>query len=283
MIENKKGLTGKTIVLIEDNLFLSDVIVKKLQLSGATVYKFSNGLEGLAAIRTHKPDLVLLDIMMPVMNGYEVLQVMHSEGLTDQVPVVVISNSGQPVEIQRVRQLGIKDYLVKADFEPNDVLRKVYEILGLEPSELASPTIEPEILTEDASVPDPGSPKVMVVEDDPLLRNLLSVKLSSTHCPYMFANDGTQAVDLIRKFGPDIIILDLMLPGKDGFEVLEEIKQDDKLKKIPVVIFSNKNSEQDRSRAQQLGVERFYVKAMTDLPTFVDEVLRIAKMFKKAK
>lgn len=282
MNENSKGLTGKIIVLIEDNLFLSDVIVKKLELSGATVFHFSNGLEGLAAIRTHKPDLVLLDIMMPVMNGYEVLQVMHSEGLTDQIPVVVISNSGQPVEIQRVRQLGIKDYLVKADFEPSDVLRKVYEILGLEPSELASPTIEPEMMEKDVEVV-PGNPKVMVVEDDPLLRNLLSVKLSSTHCPYMFANDGTVAVDLIRKFNPDIIILDLMLPGKDGFEILEEIKDDPALKKIPVVIFSNKNSEQDRSRAQELGVERFYVKAMTDLPAFVEEVLRIAKMFKKAK
>lgn len=282
MNKTEKGLTGKIIVLIEDNLFLSDVIVKKLQLSGATVHHFANGLEGLAAIRTHKPDLVLLDIMMPVMNGYEVLQVMHSEGLTDQIPVVVISNSGQPVEIQRVRQLGIKDYLVKADFEPNDVLRKVYEILGLETSELASPTIEPEF-SEPMNKIEPGNPKVMVVEDDPLLRNLLSVKLSSTHCPYMFSNEGTNAIKLIKQFRPDIIILDIMLPGKDGFEVLEELKGDEDLKIIPVVIFSNKNSEQDRSRAQELGVERFYVKAMTDLPVFVDEVLKIAKVFKETK
>ena len=95
-------LQGATIVLLEDDEFLAEVIVRKLTTVGANIKRFRNGLEGLAAIRQFNPDLVLLDIMMPIMNGYEVLEVMKNENLIDEIPVIVVSNSGLPVEIDRV-------------------------------------------------------------------------------------------------------------------------------------------------------------------------------------
>lgn len=265
----KKALDEKKVVLIEDNLFLSDIITKKLNFHGATVNRFSNGLEGLAGVRKEMPDLLLLDIAMPVMNGYEVLQVMHAEKLTEKIPVIVISNSGQPVEIERVKQLGVKDYLVKANFEPNEVLKKVFAVMNIDGGDATTGklgNVEAEYT----------GPKVMIVEDDPLLRNLLSVKLAKAHCPHMFSSDGSEAVDLIRQYQPKIIILDLMLPGKTGFEILQELKTDNGLKDIPVVIFSNKSSETEKGKAKELGAVDYFVKAMTDLGEFVEQLKKIA-------
>ena len=73
---SKDILQGANIVLLEDDEFLAEVIVRKLTAVGANIRRYRNGLEGLAAIRQYTPELVLLDIMMPIMNGYEVLQVL---------------------------------------------------------------------------------------------------------------------------------------------------------------------------------------------------------------
>jgi CheY-like chemotaxis protein len=96
----KDILQGAHIILLEDDEFLAEVIVRKLSAVGADVKRYRNGLEGLAAIRQMSPDLILLDIMMPIMNGYEVLQVMSEEHLIDEIPVMVVSNSGQPRSIR---------------------------------------------------------------------------------------------------------------------------------------------------------------------------------------
>lgn len=266
---SERALTGKKVILIEDNLFLSDIITKKLSFHGADITRYSNGLEGLAGVRSSNPDLVLLDIAMPVMNGYEVLQVMYAEKLTEKIPVIVISNSGQPVEIERVKQLGVRDYLVKANFEPSEVLDKVFDVLGVGRSESSTAGGETDAYEKGI--------KVMVVEDDPLLRNLLSVKLAKSGCPHMFSSDGSEAVDLIRQYQPNVVVLDLMLPGKTGFEILEELKADDGLKDIPVVIFSNKSSDNEKERAIELGAANYFVKAMTDLGEFVVELKSVAK------
>jgi DNA-binding response OmpR family regulator len=273
-------LQNKTVVLIEDNELLSKIIIQKLQLLGANVYHYSNGLEGLAGVRHFQPDLVLLDILLPVMNGYEVLQVMQNEQMTERYPVLVISNSGQPVELARVHQLGAKDYLVKADFTPDEVLDKARVILQNHaqskgaPVPVAKPT-EPvseapknttEVAVADNTPNGKGQIRVIVVEDDPMLRNMLSMKFSKQDdFIFMFVSDGSQAVETIRSFAPAVVVLDLMLPGMNGLEILAELKKDPETQTIPVLILTNKSDDEDKQKARELGAEKYLIKAMTDL------------------
>jgi DNA-binding response OmpR family regulator len=265
-------LKDKKIFLIEDNQMLAEVVLRKLKTLTNEVRHYTNGLEGLAAIRHYKPDLVLLDIMLPVMNGYEVLQIMHTEKLTEIHPVLVISNSGQPVEIARIHELGAKDYLVKADFTPNEVIDKARLVLqnqSLAKRSTDEQYINPTPLTgsspqSEATLPT-EPPKILVIEDDPMLRNMLSMKFSRHSLVYMFVSDGAQALDSAGSFNPDVIVLDLMLPGKNGFEIFAEFKQHPQLQHTPVIIFSNKSDEADRTRALEMGAHSYLVKAMTDL------------------
>lgn len=259
-------LAKKTIVLIEDDHTLSDIIVQKLRLNGATVYAYTNGLEGLAAIRHKKPDIVLLDVMLPIMNGYEVLAVMQKEDLICKHPVLVISNSGQEVEVDRVHALGASDYLVKADFTPNEVIEKARALLTQHATPISN--VVDNLDTEKSFT----RPHVLVIEDDPMLRNILSMKFSHENIAFVFINEGEQAFELAKQELPNVILLDLMLPGKDGFTILKELRADDATATIPVIVFSNRSEESEREQAIQLGAVDFRVKAMTDLNELVKQI-----------
>jgi DNA-binding response OmpR family regulator len=255
-------LAGKHIALIEDDDFLAEVILQKLDSIGAKVDRYKNGQEGLHGVLNNPPDLIFLDIMMPVMDGYEVLEVLSEKGMMSKVPVIIVSNSGQTVEIQRVVDYGVKDYLVKADLTPEEVFTKARIVLAAKDQEKDQEKDQGK--TDDI--------KVLVVEDDQLLRNLLSMKLTKNGCAPMYVDDGAKAVELAKSFGPEIILLDLMLPGMDGFEILDELKKDDQLKDVPVMVFSNKGEGEDKERAMSAGAAAYKVKAHTDLDEVITEL-----------
>src|SRR3989344_7525554 len=119
----------KKILIIEDDVFLGDVLMRKLNNEGYETSIARDGKEGLTKIKEIKPDLVLLDIVLPSMNGYEILEEKVKDPAIEPIPVIIISNSGQPVEINRVLALGVKDYLIKAQFSPDEVLVKARSVL----------------------------------------------------------------------------------------------------------------------------------------------------------
>lgn len=119
--------------------------------------------------------------------------------------------------------------------------------------------------------------KVLIVEDDEFLRSLNAKRLETEGFKVAVAVDGQNAIDLIPKELPDLIFLDLLLPGVDGFEVLKKIKADDKTKSIPVVVFSNLGQKEDIEKARNLGAVDFLVKAnftLDDVVTKIKEILK---------
>ena len=107
-----------------------DLLQKKLTEEGYDISVARNGEEGLKAVRKIKPDLVLLDIIMPKIGGFEVMEEMAKDKDLKEIPIIIISNSGQPVELDRARKLGAKDWLVKTEFDPREVLDKVVKQIG---------------------------------------------------------------------------------------------------------------------------------------------------------
>lgn len=105
--------------------------------------------------------------------------------------------------------------------------------------------------------------KIIIVEDDANIRGMYQMKLELNGYDVVIAEDGKEAVELIKKENPDLILLDILLPKKDGFEVLKEIKnsKDEKVKSIPVVMLSNLSSKEDISEAKKLGASDYFVKA----------------------
>lgn len=120
----------KKILLVEDEEIIISLLQKKLIKEGYKVSVARDGVEGLEKMRKIKPDLILLDIIMPRMGGFEVMEEMQKSEELKKIPVIVISNSGQPVELERAVKLGAKDWLIKTEFDPQEVIDKVVKQIG---------------------------------------------------------------------------------------------------------------------------------------------------------
>ncbi len=115
----------KTILIIEDDKFLRELFVRKLIKEGFKVSEAIDGEEGLKKIKEEKPDLVLLDLILPGIDGFEILSRLKEESILSTIPVIILSNLGQREEIEKGLNLGAKDYLVKALFTPGEIIDKI--------------------------------------------------------------------------------------------------------------------------------------------------------------
>ena len=120
----------KKILLIEDEELMIDLLQRKLTKEGYEILVARDGEEGLKVMREVRPDLILLDIIMPKMGGFEVMEEMGKNKELKKIPVIVISNSGQPVELDKAQKLGAKDWLIKTEFDPQEVVDKVVKQIG---------------------------------------------------------------------------------------------------------------------------------------------------------
>jgi len=119
-----------------------------------------------------------------------------------------------------------------------------------------------------------NKPRILLIEDDPFLSSVLRLKLEKELFEVIRAADGEEALNFLTEQGikPDLILLDLILPKKNGFEVLETIRQDPLLEKLPVIIISNLGQPSDIERGKALGIIDYFVKARLSIGELVDRV-----------
>lgn len=251
----------KKIAVIEDDNILREILSDKLSAAGYEVVGASDGDEALEVVINNKPDLILLDVLLPKKSGTDVLSSIKANSDLKDVPVIAISNTAEGDEIEKVKALGVKDFLVKAIFDSNDVVSRVQGVLGKEatpaPAEGATATS-----ANTASTPsNNASKKVLIIEDDKFLRELAAQKLEKEGFSVAGATNGQEGLDLLESEKPNVIILDLILPGMDGFETLRKIRTESNFKTIPVIILSNLGQEEDIEKAKSLGATDYLIKA----------------------
>ena len=121
--------------------------------------------------------------------------------------------------------------------------------------------------------------KILIVEDERFLSTILKNRLEKEGFAITQAFDGEEAMTYLKSGKPDLIVLDLILPKKSGFEVLESISKDPQLSQIPVVILSNLGQESDVEKAKSLGALEYYIKVRTSIDSFVEIVKNIMSRF----
>ena len=120
----------KKVLVVEDEQLIADLLQKKLIKEGYYAFAAGDGEAALQQIREERPDIVLLDIVLPRMNGFEVLAELRKGEELRKIPVIIISNSGQPAEIEKAREAGVRYWLIKTEFDPQEVLEKVRRQVG---------------------------------------------------------------------------------------------------------------------------------------------------------
>ncbi|MBT4517015.1 MAG: response regulator [Candidatus Komeilibacteria bacterium] len=122
-------MEDKKVLIVEDDEFLLQMYSTKLELEGFQVLEAINGLQGLKVAQKEKPDLILLDLNLPEMSGFEVLSQLKREEDTKGIRVLILTNYSQKEDIDRCLKLGADDYLIKAHFVPSEVISKIKVIL----------------------------------------------------------------------------------------------------------------------------------------------------------
>ena len=202
---------GRTVLVIDDDPNVVELLRENLAEAGYRVVGARDGDEGLAEARAIRPDSIVLDVVMPRKDGWQVLHELKADPATRDIPIVLLSVVDQKNLGYR---LGAADYLVKP-FEREALLAALTRASG-------------------------PCRRLLVVDDDPNVADMVRQLLEGEPVAVDAAADGRQALDAIARQAPDVIFLDLLMPGLDGFGVLEALQADPAWSRIPVVVLTAK-------------------------------------------
>jgi signal transduction histidine kinase/DNA-binding response OmpR family regulator len=212
--ESGVATAGLTVLVVDDDPTVHDLLSATLSKEGYRILHARDGAEALEILRKTPPDIVTLDVMMPKIDGWSVLGIMKSDPALDHIPVIMIT-------IVDDRNLGYT--LGASEFMTKPIDRS--RLLTL-------------VRAFTAKI---SKPSVLIVDDDPEVRDLVSATLEGSGLKTMQAVNGRAAIDWLNSNPlPSLILLDLMMPVMDGFEFLEEIRKDDELIDVPVVVLTAK-------------------------------------------
>ena len=124
-MDSQENVNKKTVLIVEDDLFLQGILAMKLEKAGFLVERALDGKEAFSILEKKRPDLILLDLLLPGMEGYEVLSHIKETSQWASIPVIIASNLDDPSERKRVQDLGAVDYLVKAEHTPDEIIQRV--------------------------------------------------------------------------------------------------------------------------------------------------------------
>lgn len=242
----------QSILVVDDNELNRDLLRRNLETEGYHVVVAENGAKALELASVERFDLVLLDLMMPEMDGFTVLERLKANPLLRDVPVVVVSALNEPEHVTRCVKLGAADYIVKPI---NMSLVKARVWRHLAHATLHHQGIDP-AKTRDQS----QGARILVVDDLALNRDLLAMRLTKMGYVAKSAESAATAMQVLENDEIDLMLLDLMMPGVDGFQFLEQLRANALYAKLPVIILSAEDTSDAMVRGLSLGAEDYVVK-----------------------
>ncbi len=278
-MNNFQKVHGKDFIVFGGNVQIINALERMLLFAGSNVHAYSSGLKGLSATETLRPDIIIFEDSVLDVSAAEVISTLQANLSTRDVPLLIIGDTEAFEGYRMLCTHGVQEYVSRIDFDVMQIILLIEAILLKAPSSSDSEELF-DFSESDTNVVKTNSEhllKLLVVEDDPLLRNLLSIRLEKSNIQYHFCHSGLDAVKIMVEYKPTVVLLDLMLPGKNGMEVLTEIRQNPQIQSTPVIIFSNKDDDAERARASALGVSDFLVKATTDLSTLISLIISKGK------
>ena len=230
------------ILTVDDSKTVRIIVRKAFKPFDCEILEAANGVEGLALAAKETPDLILLDVTMPVMDGVEMLTKLKSDPQLKSIPVMMLTAEGGRDHVLKIAKIGVRDYLVKP-FKEEILIEKAGRIIELKP--LA------EAPTKARSILDPAT--LLVVEDKPAIVQQIQDGLKHTPWKVVGVSTQGQATDFCTKTPPDLIMISLSLPEDAAFTLFRLIRTNVKTKYTPVFAMVVKTETVPQQQAQTLG------------------------------
>lgn len=244
----------KTILLVEDAEAVIIQMKDMLAAQGYNIMVARNGREALEQISHKIPDAMILDLMMPGVDGFEVLKHIREGEKTDQLPVIILTAKYvTKEELSFLKNNGIVQLIQKGDINKDQLLNAVAGMMVTQTKEYKAPAVKlPQVKL-------PVTPVVMVVEDN--ADNMLTIKaLLKGKCNIIEAQDGLKVIELAQLHQPHLILMDIALPGMNGIEILSELRKLKTLQNVPVIAVSASAMKGDREEFIGYGFDDYISK-----------------------
>jgi CheY-like chemotaxis protein len=240
------------ILIVDDNRSLVRAAERVLQNADFDVLTAFDGMEGLERAREEKPDLIILDIVMPRMDGYEFCVHLQQDPDTARVPLIILSTTVKIDERGELLATGTKEKIEACHAGTLDFLSK--PVMAKKLVERAKVLLRPDVpkANNGERLRDVMNSKsrILIVDDDHSLVRVAERVLQKEGFEVLTAFDGMEGLQKAREEQPDLVILDLVMPGTDGYEVCQLMQKDPGTRRIPVVVLSR------RGRVDEEGIDR---------------------------
>lgn len=236
------------ILIVEDSPTQARQLESSLRQLGYNISTASTGKEALAILKRQKPIIIISDILMPEMDGYQLCKQIKSDSSLKDIPVVLLTQLSDPVEVINGLVCGADDFIVKP-YSEKLLLTRIQSIIALK---LKHGEAGKQI-------------KILVVEDSPTQAESLKYMLEEHGYAAVTARNGKQALEMAKKIIPSIIISDIVMPGMDGYELTQELKRDKELKDIPIILVTAfTDSKKSVSQAVVVAADGYFTKPYDD-------------------
>ncbi len=248
--QHETNSAASTILVIDDDPAQQDLMQRFLSREGYRVMAALGGREGVTLAKQHTPEIILLDIRMPQMDGWEVLSLLKSDPELEKIPVVIVT-----IEDDQAlgSALGAVDYLLKpVDYDRLLTLLQPY-------CANSAPT------------------SVLVVEDNTENREMMHRQLTKAGWHVLEAQNGRRALEMMQHEQPEVILLDLMMPEMNGFEFIRELRQHPQWRSLPVIVLTAKDLTLEERQWLGEQTQRIYTKGASSRQLLLDEIRSLTK------
>lgn len=233
---------GPKILTVDDSKTIRMIVARAFKTFACEILEASDGVEGLSVVNREKPDIILLDYTMPVMDGFEMLNRLKADPELRGIPVVMLTAEAGRENVLKIARLGVRDYLVKP-FKEELVVERVGRIIDLKAKN--------EAVAKAKRYDDPLH--VLLVDDKPVILEQIRAGLTDTTWTLSGLTQAGQAVDFCTNTMPDVILVSLSLPEGAGFMLFQMMRAAVKTKSVPIFALSVKTAAEEQQRAQQMG------------------------------
>ncbi len=243
------------VLIVEDNPASLDLMTYLLKAFGHTPLSARDGLEGIATARREHPDLILCDILLPGADGVEVCRQLKQDPAFRDVPLVAVTAYAMVGDREKLLVEGFNGYVSKP-INPQTFIAQMAPYLATANVQRSAPEPTPEAAPLKAT-----RGTILVVDNSPVNISLSRSTLEPFGYRIIEAKSVDEGMRVLREQSPDLILSDLHMPEKDGFDFIEEVKADAELRKIPFLFISSTLwGERERELAFSRGAARFIVR-----------------------
>jgi two-component system cell cycle response regulator len=261
----------KTILVVEDNPINMKLVRTLLQVEGYNILEAEDAARGLQLARDCMPDLILMDIQLPGVDGLSATRSIRDDAALKEIPVIALTAHAMQGDDQNAFDAGCDGYLTK----PLDT-RKFSETIRRHLSTSC------ENGSGEAQGTAPFRPKILIVDDLKVNVKLLATRLPNSKYEILKAYGGKEAIEVASRELPDLILLDYMMPEVDGYDVTKALRSDPRTEDIPIIIITALDSTEEKIGILEAGAEEFLNKPVntTELLARVQSLL-LLKQYKE--